>query len=253
MTGPPPAIRSDRVRSYRVRRGRLSSSSAAALERAGDLLRPVDGRPLRAEALFGRRAPVVLEIGSGMGEATAHMAAADRARDVLAVDVHEPGLGRLLRRVEELGLRNVRALQGDAVVLLRDMLQPQSLDEVRIYFPDPWPKTRHHKRRLVQPPVLDLVAARLRPGGVLHVATDWAPYAEQVLALLHGHPSYEVVHDGRRPAHRPVTRFEQRGLAAGRPPRDLLARVAGRPSCSPAVPEVRRPAQEGGNSGSSGR
>ena len=212
------------VRSYRHRRGRLSATTADALDRLGNLLLPVDGVPLDLHAVFGRTAPLVLEIGCGMGEATAAMAAADASRDVLAVDVHVQGLGRLLRRVEEAGLCNLRALEGDAVVLLREMLAPDALDEVRVYFPDPWPKARHAKRRLVQQGFLDLVATRLCPAGALHVATDWAPYAEQMTALVRAHPAYEVVHEGDRPAHRPVTRFEQRGQAAGRASYDLLAR-----------------------------
>ena len=211
------------VRSYRHRRGRLSATTADALDRLGELIVPVDGRPLDVAALYGRVAPLVVEVGSGMGEATAAMAAADPGRDVLAVDVHVQGLGRLLRRVEEGELANVRVAEGDAVVLLRDMLAPESVDEVRVYFPDPWPKARHVKRRLVQQAFLDLVAARLRAGGRLHVATDWAPYAEQVRALVGAHPSYRVVHEGPRPEHRPVTRFEQRGLDAGRPSYDVIA------------------------------
>ena len=212
------------VRSYRLRRGRLSATTADALDRLGDLLVPVDGRPLDLPALFGRTASLVVEVGSGMGEATAAMAAADPARDVLAVDVHVQGLGRLLRRAEDEGLRNVRVAEGDAVVLLRDMLPPDSVDEVRVYFPDPWPKARHVKRRLVQAAFADLVASRLRLGGVLHVATDLPPYAEQVRAVLGAHPSFTVVREGERPEHRPVTRFEQRGLDAGRPSYDLVVR-----------------------------
>jgi tRNA (guanine-N7-)-methyltransferase len=198
--------------------------TVAALERLGDQVVAVDGTPLDVVALFGRSAPLVVEVGSGMGEATALMAAADPERSLLAVDVHRQGLGRLLRRVEEGGLSNVRVAEGDAVVLLGEMLGPESVDEVRVYFPDPWPKTRHAKRRLLQRPFLDLVASRLRPGGLLHIATDWAPYAEQVGTLLAGHPSYAVVAEGPRPAHRPVTRFEQQGLDAGRATYDALAR-----------------------------
>jgi tRNA (guanine-N7-)-methyltransferase len=212
------------VRSYRHRRGRLSPTTADALDRLGALIVAVDGRPLDVAALFGRDAPLVVEVGSGMGEATAALAAADPARDVLAVDVHVQGLGRLLRRVEERDLRNVRVAEGDGVVLLRDMLGPEAVDEVRVFFPDPWPKARHVKRRLVQPAFLDLVATRLRPGGLLHIATDWSPYAEQVRELLGAHPSYTVVAEGDRPQHRPVTRFEQRGLDAGRPSYDVIAR-----------------------------
>jgi tRNA (guanine-N7-)-methyltransferase len=212
------------VRSYRYRRGRLSATTAEALDRLGRLIVPVDGTPLDVPALFGRSAPLVVEIGSGMGEATAVMAAADPDRDLLAVDVHVQGLGRLLRQVEEAELTNVRVAEGDAVVLLREMLSPGSVDEVRVYFPDPWPKARHAKRRLVQRDFADLIASRLRPGGLLHVATDWAPYAEQVRAVLAAHPSYAMVAEGPRPQSRPVTRFEQRGLDAGRPSYDLLVR-----------------------------
>ena len=212
------------VRSYRLRRGRLSATTADALERLGGLLVPVDGRPLDLPGLFGRSAPIVVEVGSGMGEATATMAAADPARDVLAVDVHVQGLGRLLRRIEDDRLTNVRVCEGDAVVLLRDMLAPGSVDEVRVYFPDPWPKAKHLKRRLVQLPFVDLVASRLRVGGLLHVATDWPPYADQVRDLLTAHPAFGVVSDGPRPAHRPVTRFEQRGLDAGRASYDVVVR-----------------------------
>jgi tRNA (guanine-N7-)-methyltransferase len=213
------------IRSYRIRRGRLGATTADALDRLGELIVAVDGTPVDVPALFGRDAPLVVEIGSGMGEATAAMAAADPARNVLAVDVHVQGLGRLLRRAEDGALANVRVAQGDANVLLRDMLLPGSVDEVRVFFPDPWPKARHAKRRLVQRPFTDLVASRLWAGGRLHVATDWAPYAEQVQALLHAHPAYEVVHEGERPEHRPVTRFEQRGLDAGRAAYDVVARL----------------------------
>jgi len=213
------------IRSYRHRRGRMSLSTAAALERHDVLT--VDGTPLDVEAVFGRVAPLVIDIGSGMGEATAVMAAADPDRDVLAVDVHLQGLGRLLRRVEDTGLTNVRVAEGDAVVLLTEMLAPASVDEVRVFFPDPWPKSRHGKRRLVQLPFLDLVASRLRPGGTLHVATDWAPYASQVQTLLAQHTSYDVAHVGPRPAHRPVTRFEQQGLDAGRTSWDVVVRCRG--------------------------
>lgn len=215
------------VRSYRHRRGRMSATTTAALERLGDQVVAVDGTPLDVAALFGRDAPLVVEVGSGMGEATAQMAAADPGRDLLAVDVHLQGLGRLLRRVEEADLTNVRVAEGDAVVLLRDMLPAGAVDEVRVYFPDPWPKARHAKRRLVQAPFLDLVASRLRPGGTLHVATDWAPYADQVHALVAAHEAFEVVTAGARPVHRPVTRFESQGLAAGRLSWDVVTRRVG--------------------------
>ena len=211
-------------RSYRHRRGRMSPSTEQALERLGHHIVPIDGTQLDVSKAFGRTAPLVIEIGSGMGEATEVMAAADPDRDLLAVDVHIQGLGRLLRRAEDAGLTNVRVAEGDAVVLLQEMLGDGSVDEIRVFFPDPWPKARHHKRRLVQQGFLDLAATRLRRGGTLHVATDWAPYADQVSALLHAHPAYDVVHEGPRPDHRPVTRFEQQGLDAGRASYDVVCR-----------------------------
>lgn len=209
------------VRTFKVRR-RVTSGQADALAR----LLPVHGvdpaRPFVPAEVFGRVAPLVLEIGSGMGEATAAMAAADPDRDVLAVEVHTPGLGTLLRRIEDAGLTNVRVLEADAREVLTDLLAPASLDEVRVFFPDPWPKARHAKRRLVTDGFASLVASRLRPGGLLHVATDWASYAAQVEQVLAG--SDELVVVSRDRGARPVTRFEQRGLDAGRSPYDVVAR-----------------------------
>ena len=212
------ALQREPVRTFKVRR-RVTTGQAQALSR----LLPVYGLPPGATPAhaFGRDAPLILEIGSGMGEATAQMAAADPDRDVLAVEVHTPGLGNLLQLIESAGLTNVRVLEADARDVLRDRLAPGSVDEVRVFFPDPWPKARHAKRRLVTAEFADLVAARLRPGGRLHVATDWASYADQVLAVLERHRSYDVVSRDR--GARPVTRFEQRGIAAGRTPHDVVA------------------------------
>lgn len=208
------------VRTYKVRR-RVTTGQADALTR----LLPAYGldaeRPLDPRQVFGREAPLVLEIGSGMGEATAAMAQADPARDVVAVEVHTPGLGNLLRLVESAGLPNVRVLEGDAREVLTRLVAPGSLDEVRVFFPDPWPKSRHAKRRLVTPAFAELVASRLRPGGRLHVATDWDVYAEGAEQVLRSHPSYGVLSYDR--GARPVTRFETRGLAAGRRVHDLVA------------------------------
>lgn len=180
-------------------------------------------------AVFRRQAPLVLEIGFGMGEATAAMAEADPDRDVLAVDVHTPGVGALLHDVVARGLVNVRVLLGDAVDVLNDMLGPASLDEIRVYFPDPWPKVRHHKRRLIDDSFASLVASRLAPGGRLHFATDWAPYADRVLAVTEAEPAFTNPY-GRnpyggfapRPAHRPVTRFERQGIAKGHEVFDIV-------------------------------
>ena len=208
------------VRTFKVRR-RVTTGQADALARLLPVLGVDPGVPFDAARIYGRQAPLVLEIGSGMGEATAAMAAADPDRDVLAVDVHTPGLGNLLRLLEQAALTNVRVLEADAREVLRDLLPPGSLDEVRVFFPDPWPKARHAKRRLVTAEFLDLVATRLRPGGVLHVATDWASYAEQVLGALGPHPAFELVSRDR--GARPLTRFEQRGLEAERSPHDVVA------------------------------
>lgn len=177
-------------------------------------------------ALFGRRAPVVLEIGSGMGEATIEMATADPGRDYLAVDVHTPGVANLLAVVEERGLTNVRVGLGDAVMLLRHMLPPESLAAVHAFFPDPWPKARHHKRRLFQPDHVALLRSRLAPGGRLRCATDWAEYAEVMLETLSADSGLVNEHEGYAPrlATRPVTKFEQRGVEAGREIFDLAFR-----------------------------
>ena len=223
---------------FQLRRGRVSASQADALERLWPAYGlDVDGAPLDLAALFGRSAPVVLEVGSGMGEATAQAAAADPDRDLLAVDVHTPGHGNLLKLAEAAGLSHVRVADGDARVLLADMLGPGVLDEVRVWFPDPWPKARHAKRRLLTPAFLALVASRLRPGGLLHVATDWQPYAAQVAAGLAEAPHLEV-ESTQRPASRPLTRFERQGQAAGRAAWDLLARAtpASGAAPSPAPP-----------------
>jgi tRNA (guanine-N7-)-methyltransferase len=210
------------VRTYKTRRGRVTGSQAGAVARLWPTYGvDVDGRPLDLPKRFGRTAPVVLEIGFGMGETTARMAAADPDADVLAVDVHTPGMGNLLKLVEAGGLRNVRVADGDALVLLRTMLPPATLSEVRAFFPDPWPKARHAKRRLVSPSFCALVATRLRPGGRLHVATDWPAYAEQVLGVLSASPDFAVVSRDR--GARPVTRFEHQGLDAGRPAHDVVA------------------------------
>lgn len=228
---PPVRAGHEAVRTYKQRRGRLTGSQAAALARSWARLgvqipfEEGQARALDLPALFGRRAPVVVEIGSGMGEATAAMAAADPARDVLAVDVHTPGLGNLIKLVEVAGLTNVRVAEGDALVLLRAMLAPGSVAEVRAFFPDPWPKARHAKRRLVTPAFADVVASRLISGGGVHIATDWEPYADMVRLVLGGHPAFTLIPDGLppRPAHRPVTRFERQALDAGRPVTDVLA------------------------------
>jgi tRNA (guanine-N7-)-methyltransferase len=181
-----------------------------------------DRTPLDLAELFGRDAPKVLEIGFGMGDTTAAMAAADPGRDFLAVEVHTPGIGNLLSLIGEQGLTNVRVAHGDAMELARK-LPPGSLDAVHAYFPDPWPKARHHKRRLIQPANVALLSQRLRPGGTLHCATDWAHYAEAMGETLDADPG---LHGGfvPRPEHRPETKFERRGVTSGREIFDLIYR-----------------------------
>jgi len=219
-----------RIRSFQPRRSRVTAGQADALER----LWPkwgldIDGqRVIDLAELFGNDRPVVLEIGFGMGEATARMAAADPDTNILAVDVHTPGQGNLLNLADHNGLSNVRVGNGDAIILLREMLTPDSLGGLRVYFPDPWPKKRHHKRRLIQPEFLTLAAARLRPTAVVHCATDWEPYAERMLEVLDAHPAFENTQaDGGfapRPGFRPLTRFEGQGLEKGHVVNDLLFR-----------------------------
>ena len=180
--------------------------------------------PLDTDSWFGRSAPVLLEIGSGMGETTSQLAAAAPELNYLAVEVYQPGLAQLMLRAEAMGLRNLRLLRGDAVVLLAEHVEPGSLHGVRIYFPDPWPKKKHHKRRLVQAGFVALAASRLAPGGVLHCATDVEDYAEQMLEVLSAEPLLRNLHDGwaPRPDWRPRTKFEARADEVGRVSRDLL-------------------------------
>jgi len=180
--------------------------------------------PLDRDLVFGRTAPLVVEIGSGMGEATVAMAGADPGRDYIAIEVHTAGVANLLGLIEATGLTNVRIHHGDALALLRDRLAPASLDAIHVFFPDPWPKTRHRKRRLIQVARVPLLVDRLRPGGMLHCATDDADYALDMLEVLGATPGLANVHSGfvPRPAYRPVTRYERRGELAGRPARDLI-------------------------------
>ncbi|AIJ27075.1 tRNA (guanine-N7-)-methyltransferase [Amycolatopsis methanolica 239] len=180
--------------------------------------------PIDFARWFGRPAPVLLEIGSGMGETTAQLAAAEPEVNYVAVEVYEAGLGQLMLRAERLGLENLRLLHGDAVIALKEHIEPDSLSGVRIFFPDPWPKKRHHKRRLVQPDFVKLVASRLAPGGILHMATDWEHYAEQMLEVCSAEPALRNRFDdwAPRPSWRPVTKFEQRADQEGRISRDLI-------------------------------
>ncbi len=215
------------IRSYVLRQGRVSN----AQKRAHDTLLPRYGLEYRdsrvdLDQAFGRSAPHVLEIGCGMGETTVAIATAHPGTDYLGIEVHTPGVGSLLKQIDAAGLANLRVIQHDAVAVLRQMIMPDSLDGIHIFFPDPWPKKRHHKRRLIQPPFAALAASRLRPGGYLHAATDWHEYAEQMLAVLGAEPLLENTAPAYapRPEYRPQTKFETRGLKLGHGVWDLVFR-----------------------------
>jgi len=215
------------IRSYVLRQGRVSN----AQRRAYDTLLPRFGIPYSAKTLdldqtFGRAAPKILEIGFGMGETTAAIAAAHPEHDYLAIEVHTPGVGALLKRLAESELTNVRVIQHDAHEVLRDMIALASFDAVHVFFPDPWPKKRHHKRRLIQPEFVALLASRMKPGAYVHVATDWEDYAQQILEVLSREPLLaNTARDyAPRPAYRPQTKFESRGLKLGHGVWDIIFR-----------------------------
>ena len=215
------------IRSYVLRQGRVSN----AQQRAHETLLPRYGvayaeLPLDLENLFARAAPKILEIGFGMGETTAAIAAAHPQNDYLGIEVHTPGVGSLLKQLDAQALTNVRIIQHDAVDVLQHMIAPASLDGVHIFFPDPWPKKRHHKRRLLQAPLVRLLAEKLQAGGYLHCATDWHEYAEQMLAVCSAAPALEntAAAFAPRPAYRPRTKFEARGLKLGHGVWDIVFR-----------------------------
>jgi tRNA (guanine-N7-)-methyltransferase len=215
------------IRSFVRRAGRTTTGQARAFEALGPkYVVPFHAMPLDLPATFGREAPVVLEIGFGMGEATAHIAALMPGTNFLCCEVHEPGVGALLKRIGDQGLQNIRIVQHDAVEVLRQMLVPACLDGIHVFFPDPWHKLRHHKRRLIQPALVALLASRLKPHGYLHCATDWEPYAQQMLQVLGAEPLLANTADGfaPRPHYRPETKFEKRGLRLGHGVWDLVFR-----------------------------
>jgi tRNA (guanine-N7-)-methyltransferase len=231
VTGPAPPGEIGRahrpVRSFVLRQGRMSP----AQQRAIDALMPAYGIPfagalLDLDAVFGRKAPRILEIGFGMGETTAAIAQSRPDEDFIGVEVHSPGVGSLLRRIAELRLANLRIVQHDAVEFVAQMLPPASLAGIHVYFPDPWPKKRHHKRRLLKPPFVRELALRLAPGGYLHAATDWEDYAAEILATFAAESLIENSTAGfaPRPLYRPLTKFEARGLKLGHRVWDVLFR-----------------------------
>ena len=222
-----------RIRSYVLRAGRVGPGQARALAEIGpQFMLPYQPAELDLDAAFGRTAsnsnpiPRILEIGFGMGEGLAEIAAAHPENDYLGVEVHTPGVGALLKQLGERGLIHVRVIQHDAVEVLTRMLAPATLSGIHIFFPDPWHKTRHHKRRLIQSPLVQLLASRLQPGGYIHLATDWQDYAEQMLAVLAAEPLLQntVADYAPRPDTRPLTKFEQRGIRLGHGVWDLVFR-----------------------------
>lgn len=214
-----------RIRSFVTRAGRLSNAQAKALDTLGPrFCVPYTKAALDIESAFGRAAPTILEIGFGMGDTTAAIAAGMPEKNFIGVEVHTPGVGSLLKLIGEQQLNNLRVIQHDAVEVITHMIAPQSLDGVHIFFPDPWHKARHNKRRLIQPPFVSLLCSRIRPGGYLHCATDWQDYAQQMLQVLRAEPSLRNTADGYapRPDYRPVTKFENRGLRLGHGVWDLV-------------------------------
>lgn len=227
MSESPGTPRERPIRSYVLRQGRVSN----AQRRAHDTLLTHYGVAYSTELLdldrvFCRSVPRILEIGFGMGETTAQIAADHPQNDYLALEVHTPGVGSLLKTLEERGISNVRIVQHDAVEVLTHMIAPAAFDGAHIFFPDPWPKKRHHKRRLLQPPLVRLLASRLKAGGYVHVATDWEEYAHQILEVLSAEPALRNTCEGYapRPEYRPLTKFEQRGLKLGHGVWDIVFR-----------------------------
>ena len=215
------------IKSYVLRTGRTTTGQTRAFaELGGKFLLPYRPGAFSPAAAFGRTAPLILEIGFGMGEATAHIAALRSDENFLCCEVHDPGVGALLKRIGEQDLHNIRILKHDAVEVIDHMLEPGMLSGVHIFFPDPWHKKRHNKRRLVQPDLISRLASRLAPGGYLHCATDWQPYAEQMLEVLSAEPQLANISQAYadRPAYRPLTKFENRGLRLGHGVWDLVFR-----------------------------
>ena len=222
-----PADPNAHIRSFVLRQGRVSN----AQQRSHETLMPVWGISYAKEMLdfvkvFGRTAPTIFEIGFGMGETTAKIARAHPENNYIALEVHTPGVGSLLKDIHEQGITNIRIIQHDAVEVLRDMIPMNSLDGVHVFFPDPWPKKRQQKRRLLQSPMVHALAEHLKPGGYLHSATDWEEYAQQMLEVYSAEPLLENTADGfaPKPEYRPQTKFETRGLRLGHGVWDVVFR-----------------------------
>ena len=213
------------IRSFVVRAGRMGPGQVRALAELGPrFVMPFAPQLTDFDAIFGRHAPRVLEIGFGMGDATAQIAQALPDTDFIGVEVHTPGVGALLKRIGEMELTNLRLIQHDAVEVLAQMIAPASLAGVHVFFPDPWHKKKHNKRRLIQPAFVRQLAEHIAPGGYLHCATDWQPYAEQMLEVLSAEPLLANAASGYapKPDYRPLTKFENRGLKLGHGVWDLV-------------------------------
>jgi tRNA (guanine-N7-)-methyltransferase len=215
------------VRSFVLRQGRMTAAQARAFEEHWQRYGLVAGdAPLDLDAVFGRRARRVLEIGFGNGEALCEATQAEPGTDFIGIEVHGPGVGRLLKDAAAAGVGNLRVFQHDAIEVLDRAIPAHSIDELRLFFPDPWPKKKHHKRRIVQPAFAERVRRVLVPGGRLHMATDWPHYAEHMLEVMGAAPGWRnsagAGHYSERPASRTLTHFEKRGLRLGHPVHDLI-------------------------------
>lgn len=215
------------IRSFVTRAGRTTPSQQKAIDNLSQaFVLPYQDKPIDWRSIFSRQAPRILEIGFGMGDATAYIAGLMPETDFIGVEVHEPGIGALLKKIDEQKLNNLRLIQHDAVDVIKQMLEPQSLDGIHIFFPDPWHKKRHHKRRLIQTEFIHLLSSRLKQNGYIHCATDWEHYAEQMLTVLSAEPSLSNTANNyaERPGYRPITKFENRGLRLGHGVWDLVFR-----------------------------
>jgi len=227
--GPRAGVPLRTVKSFVRRQGRMTLGQNRGMEEGWPRFGlSKDAGQLDIETVFGRSAPLVFEIGFGMGQSLAAMAMAEPDKNFIGVEVHRPGIGRLLGQLLDDGIENIRLFEGDAKDILAVAIAVDSLDRLQIYFPDPWHKTKHHKRRLIQPEFVSLLASRLKPGATLHLATDWEPYAKQMLRVLSAEPLLVNTADGgrfaERPEWRPLTKFEARGQGLGHGVWDLLFR-----------------------------
>lgn len=214
------------VRSFVLRQGRLTSGQEVALEKVWPIFGiEVSDDVLDFTKIFGRQAPITLEIGFGNGDSLATMAKNAPERDFVGIEVHRPGVGRLLHLIEEYELNNLRVIRDDAVEVIKNNIAENSLNCVQLFFPDPWHKKKHNKRRIVQPDFVSLLASRIQEGGIFHMATDWQEYAEHMAEVMEAHADFESIGNSpysEKPERRPETKFERRGLDRGHGVWDLL-------------------------------